>query len=259
MARRLAAAGARVHGGPVMPLLTFENVTQHAPDLGGRPVSLLDAVSFELDAGDSVGVWGMRRSGKSTLLRIAAGVELPDSGIVRFDGRDLTRMSRGQIAQLLRTRIGFASMDWHATRNEVVVDHTALPVLSLGASLRAAQIAAREVLERVGVTSRADTRMAELSPGEHTRVAIARALVRNPLLLLVDEPGSTPSPGDRDEIYALLRALAKDPALTLILASEDVAAIRTARRALTLSDGELRSSDRAGKVLDFPGQRANPG
>ena len=241
------------------PLLAFEQVTKRAVDVSGRTLPVLDAVSFEVDHGETIGVWGMRRSGKSTLLRIAAGVERPDAGAVRFAGQDLTRCSRGEIARLLRRSIGLASEDRYATRNEVVVDHVALPALSLGTSLRDAQIVAREALERVGAAGRADTRMAELSAGERIRVAIARALVRNPLLLLVDEPGSTPSPADRDEIYALLRSLGRDPALTLIVASEDVAAIRTARRAMALGDGELRSTDRGGQVLRFPGQRVYPG
>lgn len=242
-----------------MALLAFEGVSKHVVDSGGRSTTILDRVTFEVEPGDSVGVWGMRRSGKSTLLRIAAGVELPTSGVVRFEGRDLTRMSRREVAQLLRRKIGLAPMEWHATRNERVVDYVALPALSDGATLHAAQIAARAVLERVGVTSRADARMSELSPGEHTRVSIARALVRSPVLVLVDEPAATPSPGDRDEIYALLRGLAKDPEMTLVVASEDVAAIRTARRALTLSDGELRSSDRPGQVVRFPRRRADQG
>lgn len=238
-----------------MALLRFENVTKHAADVGGRPLALLHAVSFEVQAGDSVGVWGMRRSGKSTLLRIAAGIELPESGAVRFEGEDVTQMARRRRADLLRRKIGFAPMEWHATRNELVVDHVAMPVLSLGCSLRRAQLKARDVLDRVGATSRADARMTELSPGERTRVAIARALVRDPVLLIVDEPGSTPSPTDRDEIYALLRSLAKE-GLTLVVASEDIGAIRIARRAMTLSDGELRSSERAGHVVPFPDRRA---
>ena len=243
----------------MMPLLAFEQVTKRTAETSGRRLALLDAISFEVGRGEAVGLWGARRSGKSTLLRIAAGVEPPDAGTVRFEGRDLTRMSRAGVARILRSRIGYAATERHATRNEVVVDHVALPALSLGASLREAQIAAREVLERVGAASRADMRMSELSPGERTRVAIARALVRDPVLLLVDEPAATPSPGERDEIYALLRSLARDPELALIVASEDVAAIRTASRAMTLGDGELRSSARAGQVLRFPEKRAAPG
>ncbi len=241
------------------PLLAFEEVTKRAADAGARGVPILDAISFELDHGETVGVWGMRRSGKSTLLRIAAGVESPDGGTVRFEGRDLTRLSRSEVTRLLRTSIGLATTDAGGTRNEIVVDHVALPALSVGATLRGAQIAAREQLERVGAANRADTRMGDLSPGERTRVGIARALVRDPLLLLVDEPGSTPSPTDRDEIYALLRTLGREPTLTLIVASEDLAAVRVAHRAMTLGDGKLRSSERSGQLLRFPGQRASPG
>lgn len=234
------------------PLLALDRVTKRAVDAGGRPVVVLDDVTVEVERGESLGVWGSRRSGKSTLLRIAAGVELADCGAVRFDGRDLKEMSRSERAHLLRTKIGFAASDWHATRNELVVDHVALPALSVGASLRDANVAARLVLERVGATGCADARMGELSPGERTRIAIARALVRDPVLLLVDEPGSTPSPTERDAINALLHALARDPALTLIVTSEDVASIRVASRAMTIGDGALRSSDRAGKVVPFP-------
>ena len=239
-----------------MALLSFEDVSKRVVDGAGRSTAVLDRVSFQVEPGESVGIWGMRRAGKSTLLRIAAGIELPEAGAVRFAGSDLTRLSRREVAQLLRTQIGLALMEWHATRNELVVDHVALPSLSLGVSMHDAQISARAVLERVGVTSRADARMTELSQGERTRVSIARALVRDPVLLLVDEPAATPSPGDRDEICELLRSLARDPRLTLVVASEDVAAIRTARRALTLSDGELRSSDRQGQVVRFPRRRA---
>jgi predicted ABC-type transport system involved in lysophospholipase L1 biosynthesis ATPase subunit len=239
-----------------MSLLAFEAVLKRAPDEAGRPLALLDGVSFEIEAGESAGIWGMRRSGKSTLLRIAAGLEAPDGGAVRFEGRDLARLSRAEIARLLRAKIGFAPLERHATRNELVVDRVALPALSLGASLRDAHKAARRVLERVGMTSRADARLAELSPGEHTRVAIARGLVRDPALLLVDEPGATPSPAERDAICALLRSLAKDPALALLVASEDVAAIRATNRAMTLADGALRSTDRAAEVIRFPRQRA---
>ncbi|MGB2710644.1 MAG: ATP-binding cassette domain-containing protein, partial [Conexibacter sp.] len=99
----------------------------------------------------------------------------------------------------------------------------------------------------------------QLSPGERTRVAIARALVRGPALLLVDEPALTPSPGERDELYALLRALAGESGLTLVVASEDLAAIRTARQAMTISDGAVRSSRRSARVLPFPEDRAHHG
>jgi ABC-type lipoprotein export system ATPase subunit len=241
------------------PLLAFEHVTKRYRDPGGREVVVLDRVSFEVEAEDSVGIWGVRRSGKSTLLRIAAGLEVPDEGAVRFEGRDVAQLSEIERTRLLRTRIGLAPASWRETRNVRVVDYVALPLLSTGASLHEASIAARGALERVGATSRADSPVLELSPGERTRVSIARALVRKPSLLLVDEPALTPSPSERDEIYALLRSLAEERGLALIVTSEDLSAIRTARQAMTISDGAIRSSRRGARVVPFPEDRVQRG
>lgn len=242
-----------------MALLTFQGVSKRYRDLGVREHVVLSEVSFEIEAGASVGIWGPRRSGKSTLLRIAAGIELPDRGVVRFEGRDITNLSDRERARLVRTKIGLAPSTWRETRNMRVVEHVALPLLSGGASMREASLRARAVLERVGATSRADAPIFELSPGERTRVAIARGLVRDPALLLVDEPALTPSPAERDELYELLRSLAGERGLTLLVASEDLAAIRTARHAMTISDGAVRSSQRAGRVVPFPEDRAARG
>lgn len=242
-----------------MALLEFDQVDKRYRDLGGREITVLDQVSFEIEREESVGVWGPRRSGKSTLLRIAAGLELPDAGTVRFDGRALQSLSELERARLVRTQVGLAPASLRETRNVRVVEHVALPLLSTGASLREASVTARRVLERVGATSRADTPVLELSPGERTRVAIARALVREPALLLIDEPALTPSPSERDELYALLRSLAAEPGLTVVVASEDLAAIRTMRQAMTISDGSVRSSRRTGRVLPFPEDRVQRG
>jgi putative ABC transport system ATP-binding protein len=240
-------------------LLSFERVSKRYLDLGVHEQVVLDDVSFEIEPGTSVGIWGPRRSGKSTLLRIAAGIELPDAGVVRFEGRDITRLSDRGRAQLVRTKIGLAPSSWRETRNVRVVEHVALPLLSSGASMREASVRARAALERVAATSRADAPIFELSPGERTRVAIARGLVRDPALLLVDEPALTPSPTERDELYALLRSLVGERGLTVVVASEDLAAIRTARHAMTISDGAVRTAQRAGRVVPFPEGRAQRG
>ena len=242
-----------------MALLAFEGVSKRYLDLGVHEHVVLDDVSFEIEAGTSVGIWGLQRSGKSTLLRIAAGIELPDAGVVRFEGRDITKLSDRKRARLVRTQIGLAPSSWRESRKMPVVDYVALPLLSNRASLREASIRARAALERVGATGRADAPIFALSPGERTRVAIARALVRDPALLLVDEPGLTPSPTERDELYALLRSLSSARSLTVVVASEDVAAVRTARQAMTISDGTLRFSQRAGLVVPFPEDRAQRG
>jgi ABC-type polar amino acid transport system ATPase subunit len=116
-------------------------------------------------------------------------------------------------------------------------------------------VRAREELDRLGAADCAEAVPLELSPGEATRVALARALIRGPRLLLVDEPPIAPSPTEWDEIRALLRSLAGESNLALIVASEEVSALRGATRAVSIGDGRLVSSDRPGTVVPFPGER----
>ena len=112
------------------PLLSFQNVSKRYPD-GGREILVLDRVSLQIDEGAFVGVYGTRRSGKSTLLRLAAGVELADSGVVRFDDRDMAAIGAAGRARLLRGEVALmSSEDWRANPGETVVDHVAT---SLGA------------------------------------------------------------------------------------------------------------------------------
>ena len=158
------------------------------PD-GRREITVLDDVSLEVDEGDFVGIWGVRRSGKSTLLQIASGKEPPDEGAVRFDGNDVTRMSPDRRAKLLRHGgIGLLSVDWSPERNKPVIEHVALPLLSDGMSLREAREPAWRALELVGIASCAYMPADRVSHGERVRVALAQTLVHGPRLLLVDEP-----------------------------------------------------------------------
>jgi len=239
-----------------MTLLSLTQVTRRYGD-GRHEVAVLDRVCMEVDAGDFVGVWGPRRSGKTTLLRVAAGIEAPNAGAVCFDGHVLTRMGAGERARLLRTRgIAHVSGDWRPQLSQPAVDSVAMPLLGDRTSLREARPLARRALEKVGVSECADVSTGRLSQGERIRVALARAIVREPRLLLVDEPAVSPSPLECGELYALLRSLAKDSKLAVLVASEDLEALEGARRSMSISNGELRSLDPAGVVLAFPDRRA---
>ncbi len=239
-----------------MTLLSLTQVTRRYGD-GRREVAALDRVCMEVDAGDFVGVWGPRRSGKTTLLRVAAGIEAPNAGAVCFDGHVLTRMGAGERARLLR-RHGIAHVcgDWRPQLSQPVVDSVAMPLLGDRASLREARPLARRALEKVGAGECADVWTGRLSQGERIRVALARAIIREPRLLLVDEPAVSPSPLECGEIYALLRSLANDSKLAVLVASEDLEALAGASRSMSISNGELRSMDPAGVVLAFPDRRA---
>jgi putative ABC transport system ATP-binding protein len=212
---------------------------------------------MDIDAGDFVGVWGPRRSGKTTLLRVAAGIEAPNAGAVCFDGHVLTSMSAGERARILRTHgIAHVCGDWRPQLSQLAVDSVAMPLLSDRAALRPARRLARRALERVGAGECADVGTNRLSQGERVRVALARAIVREPRLLLVDEPAVSPSPLECGELYALLRSLARDSRLAVLVASEDLEPLEGARRVMSISNGELRSMDPAGVVLAFPNRRA---
>jgi predicted ABC-type transport system involved in lysophospholipase L1 biosynthesis ATPase subunit len=237
-----------------MTLLSLKHVTKRYLD-GRAQHKVLDAVSLEIDPGDFIGVWGMRRSGKTTLLRIAAGIDLPDEGEVCFDGHDLTRMSADARAKLRRhDGIGLVRTEWHPGRNKPVVEHVALPLLSDGMSLRDAKEPAHLALARLGVSDCAYLTVDRLSRGERVRVGLAQALVHKPRLLLFDEPPLPLSPSEAVELYGLLFSLGRDSSIAIVVASEDIAPIRRARRILSIDGGRLRSMDPSGTVLAFPDQ-----
>ncbi len=242
-----------------MSLLSLEQVSKRHR-CGRREVVVLGDVSLDVDSGDFIGIWGAPRSGKSSLLRLAAGIEDPDSGRVRFEGRELARLSTRERALLLRHSIGYvaAPLDaaaWNAGRCDRVLDHIAEPLLGDRRRPSETKIAARHALERVGASGCIHASTNELSLGERTRVSLARAIVREPRLLLVDEPALMPSPGERDEIRLLLRSLADDD-MTLIVTSQDTTALRGVPRMLSVGDGRLLSTDHPGIVVPFPQERA---
>jgi ABC-type lipoprotein export system ATPase subunit len=245
--------------GPTSELLGFEGVSCHRPD-GHRQIAVLEDASFSIERGTFVGVYGARRSGKSTLLRLAAGIELPDSGIVRIDGRETAKMSALERERLLRNEVGLVCMDdWHPRPRESVVDYVALALGSEGATLRQARRSARRALKQVGLGEGADDLAGNLSLGERLRAMLARAIVRQPRLLLVDEPAAIPRMSDRDELLASLRGAAQEIGATLIVASEEMTPLRGADLTITVG-GEVNVSERRrGTVVPFPGARSPGG
>jgi lipoprotein-releasing system ATP-binding protein len=237
------------------PLLSFLNVSKRYPD-GGREIVVLDRVSLQIDAGVTVGVRGGRRSGKSTLLRLAAGITLADSGTVRFDGRDVAAMTGSERSRLLRSKIAFLSAaDWRATPGERVVDHVATSLGSEGLTMRDARRRAMRVLDRLEIAVSAEEQTSSLSVTERARVMLARALARQPRLLVLDEPAMLPSLGERDRFYALLRSAAKEGDMTLLMASEEMAALQGVGVLISIAEGELTSTEALGTVVRLPGRR----
>jgi ABC-type methionine transport system ATPase subunit len=238
---------------PVRALLSLRGVTcnQRA---GREPVALLDGVALDVWPGEHVAVLGGRRQGKTTLLRVAAGVEAPDAGTVELDGEDLATLPRGERTRRLRT-VGFVPKEWRVARGKPAVDHVALPLLAAGRPLVTALAKAHELLERVGAAHCAGTWADRLAPADVARVALAQALVHQPRVLLADELGAKAEPDEREELLRLLRTIADEQReLALVVSSRDVIGVAGATRVLTLGDGALRGASGPSKaeVLPFP-------
>jgi putative ABC transport system ATP-binding protein len=246
-------------GGRAAELLRFEEVTSRYPD-GHRQLVVLKDASFSIERGSFAGVYGARRSGKSTLLRLAAGIELPDGGVVRIDGVDTATMSPLERERLLRSEIGLVCVDdWHPRPRESVLDYVALALGSDGATLRQARRSARRALARIGLGEGADDLAAKLSLGERLRAMLARAIVREPRLLLVDEPAAIPRISDREDLLACLRAAAQEIGATLLVASEEMGPLRGADLMVSVG-GEINVSEpRRGTVVPFPGTAGGQG
>ncbi len=237
------------------PLLSFLNVSKSYPD-GDRELLVLDRVSLEIDAGVSVGVYGPRRAGKSTLLRLAAGIALPDAGTICFEGRDIAQMPGSERGRLLRGKIAFVSaVDWRATPGESVLDHVATSLGSEGLTMRDARRRAMHVLDRVGVAAGAEELTTSLSQTERARVMLARALARAPKLLVLDEPALLPSLGERERFYSLLRSEAEELDSTLLIASEEMSALQGVGVMMSIGDGEVVGPQERGTVVRLPGRR----
>src|SRR5262245_18883447 len=168
------------------PLLTFEDVSKTFA-AGSALRTALDHVSFLLDPGETVALMGKSGSGKSTLLHLAAGIDTPTEGRILFDGEDLNALDDTHRTLLRRDRIGIVFQFFHLLPHLSVEENVSLPEWIAGG--RGAERArVKELLERVGLADRARDPVERLSGGEMQRVAICRALLRQPRLLLADEP-----------------------------------------------------------------------
>lgn len=217
-----------------MPLFAMDNVSKRFP-LTGRSSALgLRDVSLEVEPGEVVAVFGERGSGRTTLLRVAAGVEAPDAGTVRFEGRDVAHDRDA----LLGRDIAFAHDRFNVAPSANVIEQVALAGHVRGQRLPVARYRAMEMLKRVGAYDAREHLPHQLEPGERIRVVLARALMSEPRLLLLDEPLAGVDLLERDSILMLVRSLANDglAVLMTIAVSTEFAG---ATRALALSDGEL--------------------
>jgi ABC-type multidrug transport system ATPase subunit len=219
-----------------MTLLALEHISRRL-GRGAHERAVLRDVSFELDAGELVAVWGLRGSGRSTLLRVAAGIEPVDAGVVRFAGHELS--AHGGAA--LGSGIGFCRRGFLGAEGRSVLDELMAGQLARGVPQSVARARSWAALERTGGERCAARGLPTLDGAEAVRVALARALVLGPSLLVIDEPTRGVDLLERDGILALLRSFA-DEGIAVLTSTGETTGLSGADRALSLAAGELRGS-----------------
>lgn len=236
-----------------MALLELVDICKSWDRDGGR--AALSGVSLDLDGGELVGIWGIHGSGRSTLLRIAAGIDIPDGGVVRFAGQGLQASSTTGLGNgIAYCRKAFARSEGHSVLDQLISGQEALGIRGI----RAAALAC-EALRQVNADSCTNLRLDQLDRADALRVALARALALRPRVLVVDEPTLGLEARDRDSVLELLRAQVTG-GLAVLMSTGEIPCLAAADRALTLGGGVLRGEvvPRIAPVVPFRRPRAQP-
>ncbi|HTL04283.1 MAG TPA: ABC transporter ATP-binding protein [Gemmatimonadales bacterium] len=216
-------------------MLRCESLTQTYLS-GGRPLTVLNDITFSLERGGFLAIVGPSGSGKTTLLGLLAGLDRPSAGRVELDGQDLGALSEDQRARVRAAKVGFVFQAFQLIPTLTARENVQVPL-----ELRdePAEARAQELLERMGLGDRAHHYPAQLSGGEQQRVALARAFSIRPQILFADEPTGNLDAKTGATIIDLMVSLNQELGTTLVLVTHDHELAARARRTIRLSDGRV--------------------
>ena len=206
--------------------------------MGDQTVRALDGVDLEIAEGDFIAIMGASGSGKSTMMNLIGALDVPTSGALYIDGRDISKMSADDLADLRNRRIGFVFQQFNLLARTPALRQVMLPLLYSHPRPSDPERMARERLEQVGLGTRLDYHPRQLSGGQQQRVAIARALVNNPKILLADEPTGALDTKTSEEIMTLFAKL-NDEGITVIIVTHEPDIADFARRKIIFRDGRI--------------------
>jgi putative ABC transport system ATP-binding protein len=214
--------------------------------VGGQTVRALDGITLTLTGGDFVAVVGPSGSGKSTLLHLLGALDRPDSGSIRFQGKEIGALRDEQQSEFRRHSVGFVFQFFNLLPTMTAWENVAVPQLLDGARMKNVKSRALELLAMVDLADRAEHRPSELSGGQMQRVAVARALMMDPPLILADEPTGNLDTKTGTAIIELLTGIAHQHGRAVVMVTHNIDATSATDRVLTLTDGRIDSDVSAG-------------
>jgi putative ABC transport system ATP-binding protein len=206
--------------------------------MGDNLVHALRGVDLTIERGASIAMMGPSGSGKSTMMNIMGCLDQPTKGSYVLDGRDVSRLSRAELADVRGKMIGFVFQSFNLLSRTSALENVEMPLMYQGVPGRVRRKRAMHALERVGLADRADHHSSQLSGGQQQRVAIARALVGEAPIIMADEPTGNLDTKTSYEVMAILQRLV-DQGITVILVTHEADIAAYAARVVTLRDGRI--------------------
>jgi putative ABC transport system ATP-binding protein len=235
-----------------MIMYKLTGVTKDYPK-GRETVAALRGVDLIAEDGDWLAIQGPTGHGKSTLLQILGGLDRPTAGVVDFDGRDLAQLRETEVTKVRAASIGFVFQTFNLIPTLSALENVEVALVPLGIAAADRRARAMQALSDVGLADRAGHVPSELSGGQQQRVALARALVKEPKVLLADEPTGNLDEDTRDEILALLETSWRERGLTMVVVTHDSVVARRAQRIGVMKKGHLTVKPVPGRATEARG------
>lgn len=221
-------------------MIRLQDIAKVYP-MGKRELEVLRGITLHIKRGELVAIMGPSGSGKTTLLNLIGCLDKPTSGSYYLEGREVSQLSSSELAQIRGQKVGFVFQTFNLLPRLSAVANVELGLRYAGGGDHSQAL---EALAKVGLSERANHRPTELSGGEQQRVAIARALVKNPPLILADEPTGNLDSRSGEEVISILTSLHAEQGITVIMITHDANIAHHCQRIINIKDGQMVSEEK---------------